>query len=305
MLDRQRRGSAQTAAAVPRPPRRSEPGLPQGSPCYRRAMAAVVPANAAARAEADSAREAHRRRITPPAQGRDAASESAAEEVRLAFADAWGSMGPAWGVQPSVARVHGYLLARDGVQTEREVREALGLSHRAASLALAETEAWGLIERVPDPRRSGRRGPTAMAYVIAGDRWRWLQKVAERRREREADPLRPEVEHCLDLAEAAADAQPEDPELRRLRDWIGDLLAFMGLFDRAVNLISRADTAHVARAFSLLGRLPDESLDRLLNLFVSLPEDELVSTLEAVSRVSPSAARRVLTAASRVARLSR
>ncbi len=229
----------------------------------------------------------------------------AAEDVRLAFADAWGSMGPAWGVQPSVARVHGYLLARDGVQTEREVREALGLSHRAASIALAETEAWGLIERVPDPRRSGRRGPSASAYVVAGDRWRWLQQVAERRREREAAPLRPLVTESLLVAEQAVDAHPEDPELRRLRDWIADLLAFMGLFDRAVDLISRADTRHVARAFSVLARLPDDALDRLLNLFVSLPEDALVSTLESVSRVSPSTARKVLSAASRVARIAR
>src|SRR5688572_5252900 len=59
-----------------------------------------------------------------------------AEEVRLAFAEAWGDMGSLWGVQPSVARVHGYLLAHRGVLTEREVREALDLSHRAASLAL-------------------------------------------------------------------------------------------------------------------------------------------------------------------------
>src|SRR3954454_17079460 len=103
-------------------------------------------ASAAATANASSTSNST---MSTPAQD----ASKAAETVRVAFADAWGSMGPAWGVQPSVARVHGYLLARDGVQTEREVREALGLSHRAASIALAETEAWGLIERVPDPRR--------------------------------------------------------------------------------------------------------------------------------------------------------
>ena len=50
---------------------------------------------------------------------------------------------------------------------------------------------------------------------------------------------------------------------------------------------------------------PDESLDRLLRLFASLPEDELASTIEAISRVSPGVARRVLSAADRVARLAR
>ena len=86
--------------------------------------------------------------------------DAAAERIRLAFADSWGQMGSAWGVQPSVARVHGYMLAHGGILTERQIREALELSHRAASMALTEIETWGLIERVPDPNRGGRRGPS-------------------------------------------------------------------------------------------------------------------------------------------------
>ena len=58
---------------------------------------------------------------------------------------------------PAIARVQAYLMARQEPLTEREVREALGLSHRAASLALAEAESWGIVERVPEPRRVGRR----------------------------------------------------------------------------------------------------------------------------------------------------
>lgn len=228
-----------------------------------------------------------------------------AESIRLSFAEAWGAMGAAWGVQPSVARVHGYMLSRGGVLTEREVREALGLSHRAASIALTETEAWGLIERVPDPRRSGRRGPSATAYRVAGDRWRWLQQVAEQRKAREADPLRPLVQRCVDLAEQAVQNAPDDPEVARLRDWLVDLLGFMRLFDRAVSLLSRAETNQIASGFSVLARLSDDSLDRLLRLFGSLPEDDLAATLEAVSHVSPGLARKILGAANRLARLGR
>ena len=83
---------------------------------------------------------------------------ASAEAIRLRLADAWGEMGAAWGVAPAIARVQAYLMTRQAPLTEREVREALGLSHRAASLALAEAESWGLIERVAEPRRVGRRG---------------------------------------------------------------------------------------------------------------------------------------------------
>ena len=214
----------------------------------------------------------------------------------------WGDMGTVWGVPPSVARVHGYFLAHGGVLTERDVREALGLSHRAASLALAECESWGLIERAELPR-GGRRGPSATAYAAIRDYWTWFQRVAEQRKQRETDPLRPRIEACLTLADRAAAGAPNDPELVRLRDWLTELLGFITLFDRALGVVARADSAEIARGFAVLARLPDASLDRLLRLLGSLPEDELASTLDAISRVSPPVARRVLNAAGRVARL--
>ena len=227
------------------------------------------------------------------------------EDVRVAFADLWGDMGPAWNVTPSVARVHGYLLAHGGVLTERELREALGLSHRAASLALGELEEWGLVERLDDPKREVRRGPSAIAWRVVGDRWRWFQRVAEERRAREADPLQPRLAACVQLAEQAVDAAPDDLEARRLRDWLEEIKGFVTLFDRALRALSRAESDEIARGFAVLARISDDTLDRLLQLFGSLPEDELAETLEAISDVSPGAARRVMGAANKVARLGR
>jgi DNA-binding transcriptional regulator GbsR (MarR family) len=228
-----------------------------------------------------------------------------AEDVRVAFADTWGDMGPAWNVTPSVARVHGYLLVDGGTLTERDIREALGLSHRAASLALAELEEWRLVERVEDAPRDPRPGPSAVAWHVVGDRWRWFQRVAEERRAREADPLQPRLAVCLDLAEQAVAAAPEDEEARRLRLWIAEIQGLATLFDRALRALSRAETGEIQVGFSVLSRVSDETLDNLLRLFGSLPEDDLTETIEAVARTSPTTARRVMKAAARVARLSR
>jgi DNA-binding transcriptional regulator GbsR (MarR family) len=214
-------------------------------------------------------------------------------------------MGPAWNVTPSVARVHGYLLAAGGVLPDRDVREALGLSHRAASLALGELEDWRLVERVDDLRRPTRPGPPAVAWRTVGDRWRWFQRVAEERRAREADPLQPRLAVCLSLADDAVQARPDDIEARRLRDWIAEIQGLATLFDRALRTLSRAETDEIARGFSVLARISDDTLDNLLRLFGSLPEDELAQTLESLSRTSPSTARRVMRAANRIARLGR
>ena len=112
-----------------------------------------------------------------------------AEALRLQFADAWGDMSASWGVAPAIGRVHAYLMVRGVPLTEREVREALGLSHRAASLALADAEAWGIVERVSEPRRVGRRGPAGTAYVAVGDHWQWFTSVIAERKVREGDPI--------------------------------------------------------------------------------------------------------------------
>src|SRR3954470_18545137 len=105
------------------------------------------------------------------------APSETAEAIRLDLAEAWGERGAAGGVAPAIARVQAYLMARQEPLTEREVREALGLSHRAASLALAEAENWGLVQRVSEPRRVGRRGPAGTAFLAVNDHWQWFGRV--------------------------------------------------------------------------------------------------------------------------------
>ena len=210
-----------------------------------------------------------------------------AEEIRIRLADAWGEMGAAWGVAPAIARVHAYLMARQGPLTEREVREALNLSHRAASLALAEAEAWGLVERVAEPRRVGRRGPAGTAFQAVGDHWRWFGRVVAERKVREGDPIIVVLEGTLSDTMLALQSHPGDPDLLRLRDWLSTFLVFIRLFDRAVGLVSRLEPTELERALRLLGEVPD---------------DDVLGLVEALSRLSPNAARRATTLMSGVVR---
>src|SRR5438874_6297654 len=141
-----------------------------------------------------------------------------AEAIRRRLATAWGEMGAAWGVAPAIARVHAYLMTRQQPLTEREVREALGLSHRAASLALAEAEEWGIVERIPEPRRVGSRGPAGAAYRAVGDHWEWFGRVISERKLREGDPVVAVLERTLAEAHQAVEVHPEDIELAELQN---------------------------------------------------------------------------------------
>ncbi len=215
-----------------------------------------------------------------------------AESIRIELAEAWGEMGAAWGVAPAIARVQAYLMARQEPLTEREVREALGLSHRAASLALAEAESWGIVERVPEPRRVGRRGPAGVAYLAVGDHWQWFGRVIAERKIREGDPILAVLEAKEREAAAAAALDPADRELAALHDWLGAFLTFVRLFDRAVGLIPQVEPRELERSLQLLGRVPDSTILRLFDLLSGLPDQDVIDLVEALSRLSPTAARR-------------
>src|SRR5919201_2814309 len=224
--------------------------------------------------------------------GRTAGGSDRAEQIRLRLADAWGEMGAAWGVAPAIARVHAYLMARQEPLTDREVREALGLSHRAASLALAEAETWGIVERVPEPRRVGRRGPAGVAYLAVGDHWQWFGRVIAERKIREGDPIIAVLERTAAEATEAARQDPNDAELMALRDWLATFLVFVRLFDRAVGIVPQLEPRQLERGLNLLGQVPDRTVLRLVDLLAGLDDEDVLDLVDALSRLSPTAARR-------------
>jgi DNA-binding transcriptional regulator GbsR (MarR family) len=224
--------------------------------------------------------------------GGSRAGASTAESIRLDLADAWGQMGAAWGVTPAIARVQAYLMARQGPLTEREVREALGLSHRAASLALAEAENWGLVQRVSEPRRVGRRGPAGTAFLAVNDHWQWFGRVIAERKVREGDPVVAVLEAKAKEAADASAENPDDAELAALKEWLSSFVVFVRLFDRAVGLVPQLEPRELERSLQLLDRVPDDTVLRLFDLLGGLDDDDVLELVEAVSRLSPKAARR-------------
>lgn len=216
---------------------------------------------------------------------------SQAETIRREFAHAWGRIGAAWGVAPSTAALQGYLLLHGGPLTSSELQEALGLSHRATRTAIAECEAWGLIERAPAPRRGGARGPAGAAWLPVGDHWEWFRRVSASRIERETDPVLPLLDGYL--AEVRA-ASPDVPELAELRERLEGLVEFTHRFDRAVALVVQLDSADIGRLFEVLARIPDAQVGSLLRTVAALPPDEAVAAGELLASLSPAGLQRLV-----------
>ena len=207
------------------------------------------------------------------------------ERIRRDFAAGWSAVGEAWGIAPSTAAVQGYLLLAAGPLTESDLRDALGVSHRAAFGALAECERWGLVEQV-GVQRTGQRGPAGRAWVAVGDHWEWFRRVAGSRKARETDPTLPLLDECLRRADTTGDDV--------LKAKIGSLVAFVRDVDRGCGAVGASDGPTRAHLFGVLRRLDDATLDRLLATLGALPESELATGLDRMASLSPATLRRLL-----------
>jgi DNA-binding transcriptional regulator GbsR (MarR family) len=126
---------------------------------------------------------------------------STVTQVREAFVQLWGALGPFWGVSPTTARVFGWLLSQPEGGDAEEIMKALDLSRGAVSMACRDLRNWGLIfpEKTPGSRRVFYRPETDLEKVT--------RNVVQIRKQREWDPIR---EHLSDwIPELKADPSPE------------------------------------------------------------------------------------------------
>src|SRR6266550_2256150 len=136
-------------------------------------------------------------------------------------------------------------------------RDSTAGTSAAESLRLQFAEAWGIVERVSEPRRVGRRGPAGTAYLAVGDHWQWFTSVIAGRKLREGDPIVEVIERTTLAAGQGAAAYPQDRELVALHEWLIAFAGFVRLFDRAVGLIPKLEPRELERGMRLLGEISD------------------------------------------------
>ncbi len=121
--------------------------------------------------------------------------------VRDAFVQLWGSMGPFWGISPTTARIHSWLLSRTEAADTEEIMDGLELSRGAVSMACRELREWHLVlaEKAPGARRVTFRPATDLEKVI--------RNIVQIRKRREWDPVLENLREWIPRLER--DASPD------------------------------------------------------------------------------------------------
>ncbi len=147
------------------------------------------------------------------------------EDVRQAFVQLWGSMGPFWGISPTTARVHSWLLSQPEPADTDEIMQGLEMSRGAVSMACRDLREWHLIfpEKAPGSRRILYRPATDLEKVI--------RNIVEIRKRREWDPILENLREWIPQLEA--DPSPDAAAFRQRLESLESLIA---LTDSLVNV---------------------------------------------------------------------
>lgn len=113
------------------------------------------------------------------------------------FVETWGAMGSAWGVNNSVARVHGLLIITDRPWCIDEIVDELQISKSNVSTSLKELRSWNVIKKifVPGDRRE--------FYACEPDTWEMLFNIMRQRKQRELDPILASIASTCEQAKSS------------------------------------------------------------------------------------------------------
>jgi DNA-binding transcriptional regulator GbsR (MarR family) len=126
----------------------------------------------------------------------------------------WGELGTRWGLNRSVAQIHGLLYITQKPLTADQIASLLSIARSNVSTSLRELQGWGIVRvvHVMGDRRD--------YFESLHDVWEMFAIVLEERKKREIDPTIAVLRDC------AQEIDRNTPEDREARKRIKELLSF-------------------------------------------------------------------------------
>jgi DNA-binding transcriptional regulator GbsR (MarR family) len=146
------------------------------------------------------------------------------ETVINQFVETWGAMGSAWGVNNSVAKIHGLLIITDRPWCIDEIVERLQISKSNVSTSLKELRSWNVIRKIV------QTGDRREYYTCEPDAWEMLFNIMRQRKKREFDPILASINESCRLTKDA----PSGIAVERLLQMKQMLETFNKLANRAL-----------------------------------------------------------------------
>ncbi|HEX2995012.1 MAG TPA: hypothetical protein VHP14_09310 [Anaerolineales bacterium] len=145
----------------------------------------------------------------------------------------WGEMGEKWGINRTIAQIHGLLYLSPEPLNAEEICETLSLARSTVSVGLRELESWGIVRVVHT------LGDRTDRFEIKGDVYEMFRFIVEYRKRREVDPTLGMLREAMTELESGGDAHT--------REKIGEMLTLFETSDSLYQQFQKVPTRTIVR----------------------------------------------------------
>lgn len=154
-------------------------------------------------------------------------SRSTLAQVEQQFIELWGDMSSWWGVNRTMAEIHGLLYITGAALSAEQIQQRLGISRGNVSMNIRTLVEWGLVRRVR------RRGDRKEYFESLADVWEMFTVLAQQRKRREIDPIIKTLkESSAQLATVASGPSDTAALAQEHARRVADLLRFLLLVEK-------------------------------------------------------------------------
>lgn len=149
-------------------------------------------------------------------------------EAKRKFIDSWGTFGTKWGINRTMALVHGLLLVSEEPLSSEDIMDELKISRGNVNMNVRALVNWGVAQKVVV---TGER----MEYFVAEkDIHKVATYIMRERKKRELEPVRTALMPLKNVDDKSKAAQ-------NFKNLIRDIDEFAGFSDRALERIINTD----------------------------------------------------------------
>jgi DNA-binding transcriptional regulator GbsR (MarR family) len=180
----------------------------------------------------------------------------------------WGEMGPAWGINKTMAQIHALLYAVDSPMDTDSIMMELDVSRGNANMNLRKLTKWGLVIKTQ------LEGSRKEYFTAEKDVWVIASIIIQERQYRELIPVKQNLKECLELLPKTG-KNADDAQIFRER--IEDFIKVLDLFEEfSAALLPYVQSKKLGSLKTLLSlaKAQETILDRIKGGIQSLKGDK-------------------------------
>ena len=163
------------------------------------------------------------------------------KEGKEKFINAWGTLSGGWGINRTMAQIHGLLLISPEALSADEIMGELSISRGNANMNIRTLIDWGLVEK---KIKSGERKEFIEAEK---DIWKVFKQIAKERRKREIEPIFKILEEVKEI-----EGNKNDKNVKQFVNTVEEIERFAKKADKTLETMIKADENWLLGSFMKL-----------------------------------------------------